>query len=194
MFLRPNTYRCRAGKRSWVMMIISYLKQSHQTLSNHTWTHLFFEGPVNKECQRSHDYSKVELPSLSLYSFDCPLSLSLSLSLSLFVYIYFPVWCSLNPSRFLCLPQASQKTPGCARVGPQNCWQEERAHAPYVLSSCVTPDTSSEIMYLHSHISTHQKLFWIVLGKILHNELCSSWVGLLTLPNKTVISYTNLIM
>lgn len=106
MFLRSNTYRCRAGKRSWVMMMISHLNQSHQTLSNHTWTHPFFEGPVNKEGQRSHDHSKVELPSSSLYLFDCPLSLSLSVS----VYIYiFPCLMHLTPSRFLCLPQASQK-------------------------------------------------------------------------------------
>ena len=140
----------------WLSHILMYLNQSHQTLSNHTWTHPFFEGPVNKECQRSHDHSKVELPSSSLYSFDCPLSLSLSLCLSIYISLF-----DASYSFKVFVPSTGfAKTPGCARVYRSSELLAGRTcPCPICFVILCNPDTASEIMYLHSHISTHQKSF-----------------------------------
>jgi len=82
----------------------------------------------------------------------------LCLSLSLCLSIYFAVWCILILQGF-CAYHRLRKNSWLCTSRSSKLLAGRTCPCPICFVILCYPDTSSEIMYLHSHISTHQKLF-----------------------------------
>ena len=157
----PQTQHISLPSRKTVMSHDDYLifeTIASNSVKSHMNPSFFWRTREQRVSKKPWSFQSWTSKFISVFIWLSAVSVSVSLSLSLFVYIYFAVWCililqgfcafhRLRKNSWLCTSRSSKLLAG--RTCP----------CPICFVILCYPDTSSEIMYLHSHISTHQKLF-----------------------------------
>ena len=141
------------GHESWWL---SHIWNNRIKLCQITHEPIFFlKDPWTKSVKEA-----MIIPKLNFQVHLCIHLIVRCLCLSLCLSIYISLFDASYSFKVFVPSTGFAKTPGCARVYRSSELLAGRTcPCPICFVILCNPDTASEIMYLHSHISTHQKSF-----------------------------------